>query len=227
MSGRQGLCGNSKSERVLCGIGCVGVAALASAALIFGLYERRRQQAETDTLVAEIATLRRHVASIVPANRTQGQLQAVTFRVPPGADLGREIEEIVLRHQWRAVNVVSCVGSLTAATLRLANATVPGDNEVVTRREKFEIVALTGTLEFCPTTSSVTRHLHLALADRKGTVWGGHMLSQTDGVEDGGEHFLPVFTTAEVCLLVQHDAVFTRQPCALSGWPELSVGPPH
>ena len=154
----------------------------------------------------------------------------VTLRLLPGQDLAAELEKLVLRLRCPAVNVVSCVGSVRAATLRLANADRPetAHNEVVSREEKFEIVSLTGTLEYSDTGDGgrVTRHLHLALADKSGAVWGGHILSCADGTDGTkGKALLPVFTTAEVCLLLQGDAVFSRKHCALSGWPELSIEP--
>ena len=79
-----------------------------------------------------------------------------------------------------------------------------GANEVRTRHEKFEIVSMHGTVEYDPTKDRVTRHIHLALSDKNGACWGGHVMSKG---ESGGPtdelRLLPIYTTAEVTLLVQ------------------------
>jgi predicted DNA-binding protein with PD1-like motif len=127
--------------------------------------------------------------------RSSSRCRYLVVRLLPGQDLASELEKAVAAAQCRAVTVVSCVGSLRSATLRLASAEKPGSNPTKTVEERFEIVSLTGTLEFNPKTGAVTRHLHLALADKIGAVWGGHVLS---GI-DGAAALLPIFTTAEVC----------------------------
>ena len=126
------------------------------------------------------------------------------------------------------MSVVSCIGSLTSATLRMANAAATdaakGANEVRTRHEKFEIVSMHGTVEYDPAKDRVTRHIHLALSDKNGACWGGHVMSKREGGGATDElQLLPIYTTAEVTLLVQHDVVFDRAHCELSGWPELRV----
>ena len=96
---------------------------------------------------------------------------------------------------------------------------------VRTRDEYFEIVGITGTVEFNGDSvegGEVTRHLHLSLADENGSMWGGHMLSSSAGTDDS-EMMYPIYTTAEVGLLVDEHARFHREDCALSGWPELVV----
>ena len=201
----------SQQSFVVAGVGCLAVATL------MGMF-------------IEMRALRRSVRSLKRAqdrDRLGAQQRFVTVRILPGQDLANEIEAVVMRLKCRAATVISCVGSLKAATLRLANASVPGScNEVKSRVEKFEIVSLAGTLEFNPALASrplgfVTRHLHLALADKDGVTWGGHVISNSD--TPLVKPLLPVFTTAEVCLLLQPDVVFSRRHCDLSGWPELHV----
>lgn len=60
--------------------------------------------------------------------------------------------------------VLSCVGSLATATLRMAGASDP---EV--RAGPFEIVVLSGTL------SVDGVHLHTMLSDAHGVPWAGHV----------------------------------------------------
>lgn len=167
----------------------------------------------------------------------------LTFRLKPKQDLAKGIEDFVFRNQIKAAVVVSCVGSLEKATLRMAN---PGENSsekggerIKTRTDSgFEIISLTGTVEWNPGESTVTtvendyccgfvtRHLHLSLSDCTGAVWGGHMLSERgDGcTKEYCESLLPVFTTAEVTLMAHGGGVrFSREKCEASGWPELVV----
>jgi predicted DNA-binding protein with PD1-like motif len=45
----------------------------------------------------------------------------VAFRLLPGQDLKTEIEKKVKENNWKAVALVSCVGSLEFASIRFAN----------------------------------------------------------------------------------------------------------
>lgn len=84
------------------------------------------------------------------------------FRLKPGSDLREGLEQWINDHGIEAGTIVTCVGSLSTATLRRAAAeatnTFPGP---------FEIVSLVGTLSIngC--------HCHVAVADRTGQVVGG------------------------------------------------------
>ena len=149
--------------------------------------------------------------------------RAVSFRLLPGEDLAAGVEAAVRRHRLRACHVVSCVGSLTRATLRVAKGRSDRERIVARAESGFEIVSLTGTAEWDPRSDHVTRHLHLSLADDEGKVWGGHVLSKASDGYEADSQLLPVYTTAEVCLLAQEDVVFAREHCARSGWPELVV----
>lgn len=155
----------------------------------------------------------------------QKKVIAVSFRLLPGEDLAEGIEHLVRENKYRAVSILSCVGSVTSATLRLAKPkdANSGKERVVKREECFEIVSVTGTVEYDPATEKVTRHLHIALADENGSVWGGHILSANSDGYANGNKTLPVQTTAEICVLVQNDVKFSREHCKLSGWPELVV----
>ena len=133
-----------------------------------------------------------------------------SFRLRPGDDLLKGIANYVKEQQIQACHVVSCVGSLTQATLRLAKPKSDGEKERIrTREESFEIVGITGTAEWNAGSGKVTKHLHISLADEDGNVWGGHMLSNLDGdyEKTNGEGLYPIYTTAEVGLLVDEGSV--------------------
>eukprot|EP00873_Tetraselmis_striata_P028901 jgi/Tetstr1/449165/TSEL_036374.t1 len=135
-------------------------------------------------------------------------MRAYALRVTPGAELKAALMAFVKEHDLQAAAVVTCVGSLTGATLRLANADRDsGDNDVVTRTERFEILSLVGTL-------SATHgcHLHCSLGDAQGAVFGGHCV--------GG---MTVFTTAEVVLAECAGMAFERHLDERTGFKELCV----
>jgi predicted DNA-binding protein with PD1-like motif len=128
-------------------------------------------------------------------------IRAHAFRLLPGDDLKRELIAHAGRHGLRAAAIVTCVGSLTAATLRFA-----GRPEATALPGPFEIVALVGTL------GGGAAHLHATLADADGRTVGGHL---TDGC--------PVRTTAEVVLVELPGLAFGRELDAATGYRELVV----
>ncbi|KAG5846770.1 hypothetical protein ANANG_G00118490 [Anguilla anguilla] len=58
------------------------------------------------------------------------------LRVGPGQELLGALTSFVEERKLRAPFVVTCVGSVTKATLRLANSTA-GNNEVIHLQERF------------------------------------------------------------------------------------------
>ena len=89
-------------------------------------------------------------------------------RLLPGADLKAELQRLVDNLALRAGFVLTCVGSLSQARLRMPGAM--GEAEVFRIwAEPTEILSLAGTL--CPD----GLHLHLALARRDGGCIGGHL----------------------------------------------------
>ncbi|KAM3602607.1 uncharacterized protein V6R79_007285 [Siganus canaliculatus] len=118
----------------------------------------------------------------------------------------------VEERRLRAPFIISCVGSVTKATLRLANttatnATATNTNEVIHLSGRHEILSLVGTL-------NPDAHLHVCLGDSEGRTVGGHVLGD-----------LEVFTTAEVVLGEAVDLQFSRDMDPRTGFPELVVGP--
>lgn len=128
-------------------------------------------------------------------------MQIHTFRLKPGQDLFDEIETFVHEKHIEAGCILSAVGSLTHATLRLANRDLYNEYD-----GHFEIVSMTGTV------SVHGSHLHVAISDGDGVTTGGHLVSGCK-----------VYTTAEMVLAVFEDVVYKREFAVDSGYEELVV----
>lgn len=128
-------------------------------------------------------------------------MQNHTERLQPGADLKVELERIIQEHQIKAGVVLSLVGSLRMATLRLAD----GRTEK-TWDEPFEIVSATGTVALSD------MHVHISLAREDGSVLGGHL-----------KKGCIVNTTVEVALGIFEDVEYRRVQDEETGYPELVV----
>ncbi len=120
------------------------------------------------------------------------------FRLKPGEDLRQRLLRFVTEEAIDAAWIVTAVGSLASANLRLAGAKAG-----TPLKGPFEIVSLVGTL------SRHGCHLHIALADGKGQMVGGHLLERS-----------PVHTTAEIVIGVQEGWVFTREHDPETGYDE-------
>lgn len=125
------------------------------------------------------------------------------FRILPGQDLKEELDKKVKANQWKAVGLLTAVGSLHSAKIRFANQ--PDATEIP---GKLEILSLSGTLG--PDGS----HLHISVADSTGKTYGGHLMAGC-----------PVYTTAEIILVVLEDFVFRRETDSTYGYKELLVEP--
>jgi predicted DNA-binding protein with PD1-like motif len=125
------------------------------------------------------------------------------LRLHPGDDLVDSIMEFAGKHSINAGGIVTCVGSLNHARLRYANQ---NDYENLDGKGRhFEIVSLVGTF------STTDRHLHLALANEKGAVFGGHAGSGNK-----------VFTTAEIIMVEGRDWMFRRDKDPDTSYLELA-----
>jgi predicted DNA-binding protein with PD1-like motif len=131
-------------------------------------------------------------------------MRTIALRLRPGADLKGELLALAARERVRAGWVLTCVGSLSRARLRLA-----GGTEHAAWEGAFEIVALTGTL------SQDGGHLHLAVADHQGRTLGGHL---AEGCT--------VRTTAEVVVAADDRLRFAREHDPATGYEELVVREP-
>ena len=128
-------------------------------------------------------------------------MQTYSVRLKPGQDLKEELEAIVQRERIGAGAILTCVGSLTDVTLRLANQDGP-----TVWRGHYEIVSLVGTL------STTGSHIHLSVADSTGRTIGGHLLPGCK-----------IYTTAELVIGVMPDLTFTREPDPTFGYRELMI----
>jgi|GEM_PF-459861 len=123
------------------------------------------------------------------------------LRLKPGQDLREELEKFTRAANIRAGFILTAVGSLQKASLRLADQTV-----TTTLTQKFEIVSLTGTLS----TDGV--HLHIALSDAEGKTTGGHLVAGSI-----------IYTTAEIVIGEARDLIFTREMDEQTGYKELKL----
>lgn len=128
-------------------------------------------------------------------------MQAITFRLKPGQDLFDEIESVVAEQNIEAGCVLSAVGSLTHATLRLANR-----EDYSEYQGHFEIVSMTGTV------SVHGSHLHISISDEDGKTIGGHLLPGCK-----------IYTTAEMVIGVFEDVIYKREFAEDSGYDELVI----
>ncbi len=128
-------------------------------------------------------------------------------RLTPGQDLRAALEVAVLAQNCRAAFVLSGIGSLSTAGIRLAGAAQP------TRlTESMEILTLSGTV--AAGGDKTGSHMHMAISTATGQVLGGHVASGCI-----------VLTTAEVLLALLPDWQFTREPDSLTGYDELVIRP--
>ena len=128
-------------------------------------------------------------------------MENYTFRLTPGQDLFDSIESFVLQNQIEAGCVLSGVGSLTHAVLRLANREVYNEYQGY-----FEIVSITGTV------SIHGSHLHVSISNGDGVTIGGHLVSGCK-----------IYTTAEIVIAAFSDVVYKREFAEDSGYDELTV----
>jgi len=97
--------------------------------------------------------------------------------------------------------VISAVGSLSVAQLRLAGAT-----QATAINGELEILSLSGTL------SPDGAHLHLAIAGSSGAVIGGHLCAGS-----------LVRTTAELVVGLLPEWRFSREFDPATGYAELAI----
>lgn len=127
----------------------------------------------------------------------------IALRLHPGEDLRTGIEAAFAATGATAGFVAAAVGSLTRASLRLA------DRDAATQIDgPLELVALSGTL------SPDGPHLHAAVADAAGKMTGGHLLP---GCE--------VRTTVELVLGLLTNLRFSRPVDPATGYAELRIDP--
>jgi uncharacterized protein len=130
-------------------------------------------------------------------------MKVVPLRLTPGDDLRKALETWMGHQQEQAGCVLSAVGSLSVAQLRFAGAA-----EATTIHGDLEILSLSGTL------SPDGAHLHIAVADSKGALIGGHLCVGS-----------LVRTTAELVIGLLPEWQFSRQLDPATGYAELRISP--
>jgi predicted DNA-binding protein with PD1-like motif len=129
-------------------------------------------------------------------------MKTYTFRLKPGQDVFDSIEAFVADNKIEAGCLLSSVGSLTYATLRLANCSLCKEFE-----GHFEIVSMIGTV------STNGSHVHISISDGNGVTIGGHLVSGCK-----------IYTTAEIVIAAFDDVVYKRELLENdSGYEELVV----
>jgi predicted DNA-binding protein with PD1-like motif len=128
-------------------------------------------------------------------------LRTVALRLSPGVDLKAALLDWCEEQQIEAACVLSAVGSLHDAAIRFA-----GRKGACHAEGKLEIVSLSGTL------SRHGCHLHIAVADGRGRVSGGHLMAGCR-----------VRTTAEIVLGILSSVRFEREQDAATGHRELQI----
>lgn len=130
-------------------------------------------------------------------------MQNYTFRLTPGQDLFESIQAFAMEQHVEAGCILSGVGSLSHAAIRLAN------REYISEYQgPFEIVSITGTV------SVHGSHLHISISDGDGRTIGGHF-----------EVGCKIYTTAEIVIAVFRDSIYKREFAEDSGYEELVVYP--
>ncbi len=130
-------------------------------------------------------------------------MNLVPLRLGPGDDLRLALETWMGLREEPAGWVISAIGSLSVARIRLA-----GQDGIASIKGDLELLHLAGSL--CLDGA----HLHLAIADRTGVVMGGHLCPGS-----------LVRTTAEVLLGVLPDWQFNREVDQATGYRELQIRP--
>lgn len=126
-------------------------------------------------------------------------MEALPLRIALDDDFRRALEGAFATRGATSAFVISGIGSLRQARLRLA-----GKAEPVALEGDLEILTLAGTL------SVDGAHLHMSVADAEGRVTGGHVA-----------YGCTVRTTAEVLLVLLPDWYFTRELDPSTGFREL------
>lgn len=132
-------------------------------------------------------------------------MKMLAFRLLPGTDLKQGIEEAVKANDLKSGFIMTCVGSLSTAVIRMAGAQ-PEHQDIRTITDDLEIVSLVGTL------SQSGAHLHISVSDRSGVVIGGHLKSGAI-----------IATTAEVVIGYDESITFNRSHDPATGFDELQI----
>ena len=123
----------------------------------------------------------------------------IVSRMMPGDDLKKSLEDLVYLGELRSGIIICMVGSLNDAVLRMSN----GNNKKFSGL--FEIVSGVGTI------SVNGIHVHIAISDSDGIVYGGHLLKGCK-----------IHTTAEIAI-IESEMSFERIFDPKTGYKELVI----
>lgn len=123
------------------------------------------------------------------------------FRLTKGEDLKTSLQDYCRNHELSAATVLSLVGCVYKAKLRMAGGTVTKE-----WNEDLEIVSCTGTI------SSGKAHLHVVFSDVNGHCYGGHL-------QEG----CIVNSTCEVVLAELESFQFHREYDESTGYNEIVI----
>ena len=179
------------------------IATLALCAFLLSLTANAAAPTRKGAQRRKPAPLKRQQTQAVEAAEATG-LKTYALRLRPGQDLRVELERFVKAKGLRAGLILTAVGSLRKASLRLAN-----QSDATSYDDKFEIVSLVGTL------SPDGSHLHLSLSDGTGKTIGGHLVEGCI-----------IYTTAEIVIGELKGLRFTREQDAQTGYKELRIRRP-
>ena len=128
-------------------------------------------------------------------------MRVLVLRLRPGQDLRQQIEAFVKEKQIHAGFIITTVGSLRQAEIRLADQ--PSATSFV---GKFEIVSLVGTL------GQDGIHVHISISDSTGKTIGGHLVAGC-----------LIYTTAEIVIGEAEGLDFTREKDTETTYQELRI----
>lgn len=130
-------------------------------------------------------------------------MKVFALRLEPDQDLRQSLKTFTEEENIKAGFILTAIGSLKQAKIRFANQSVS-----TVLNHKFEIISLNGTIA----TTGV--HLHIAIADKQGKTFGGHL--------DNG---CLIYTTAEIVIGASEEFTFVRTLDKKTGYKELEIMP--
>ncbi len=143
------------------------------------------------------------MSSSVNVQPISSSIRVFPLRLSPNKDVLTTIRTLMKEAELRSVFIMTCVGSVKACRLRLANTT-----DTIDLTTPHEIVSLVGTID------SEAHHIHGSFSDGIGRVIGGHVL---------GDNPMTVYTTVEIMLAECENVIFSREMDEESGYPELVI----
>ena len=124
-----------------------------------------------------------------------------SLRLHPKSDLKKSLMVFLKKNRIEAGVVLSSVGSLNVAEIRLADA-----KKSKKIKGPLEVIHLNGTV------SLHGLHLHISIANDNGNLIAGHLM---DGCL--------IYTTCELVILEIKKQIFQRRPDAETGYNELAI----